>query len=224
MDIITVEHLSKRFGDFEAVKDVSFSVKKGEIFGFLGPNGAGKTTTINVLCTLSWATSGAAMVNGFDVSTQRVQVRKSIGLVFQDTTLDDYLTAEQNLWFHAYAYGIPRETARARMDELLFMMELDNRRKDRIRNFSGGMRRRLEIVRGLLHHPSVLFLDSVHFILNRILGMHVKLHPDEISRVRNELQMRAVFEEAGFALDRFYWGPLDLFTHAILIASPSPLP
>lgn len=160
MNIIEVDDLSKKFGRFTAVDHVSFHVKEGEIFGFLGPNGAGKTTTINVLCTLLLPTSGRASVNGYDVLTQRSQVRKSIGLVFQDPTLDDYLTAEQNLLFHAYAYGIPRDVREQRLNELLELVELSDRRKSKVRTYSGGMKRRLEIARGLLHRPKVLFLDE----------------------------------------------------------------
>jgi len=160
MDIVIVEDLVKRYGRLEAVKGVSFTVSEGEIFGFLGPNGAGKTTTINVLCTLLRPTAGTATVNGYDVLKQRSEVRRSIGLVFQDTTLDEYLTAEQNLYFHAYAYGIPRDTREQRMRELLTMVELWDRRANKVRTYSGGMKRRLEIARGLLHHPRVLFLDE----------------------------------------------------------------
>ncbi len=160
MDSITVEGLSKRFKEVEAVKEVSFSVAEGEVFGFLGPNGAGKTTTINMLCTLLRPTSGSATVNGFDVMRQRKQVRQSLGLVFQETTLDDYLTAEQNLLFHAYAYAVPKSVREPRMKELLTMLELWDRRKQSVAIYSGGMRRRLEIARGLLHQPKVLFLDE----------------------------------------------------------------
>jgi ABC-2 type transport system ATP-binding protein len=160
MEVIKAQNLVKKFGKLEAVKDVSFSVQEGEIFGFLGPNGAGKTTTINVLCTLLAPTAGEAIVNGFNIVKERDQVRSSIGLVFQDTTLDDYLTAEQNLRFHAYAYRIPKATLEPRMKELLEMVELWDRRKEKIDNYSGGMKRRLEIARGLLHHPKVLFLDE----------------------------------------------------------------
>ena len=160
MSAIVLEKLSRRFGELEAVKDASFEVQGGEIFGFLGPNGAGKTTTINVLCTLLWPTSGRAMVNGYDVVSQRKEVRRSIGLVFQETTLDDYLTAEQNILFHAYAYGVPRSERDSRTKELLTLMELWDRRKNKIRTYSGGMKRRLEIARGLIHHPRVLFLDE----------------------------------------------------------------
>lgn len=160
MDVIEASNLVKRFGELEAVKGVSFSVKEGEIFGFLGPNGAGKTTTINILCTLLKPTDGQAKVNGHDVVKERSQVRQSIGLVFQEPTLDDYLTAEQNLRFHGYAYGIPRNVLEPRLKELLEMMELWDRRKGKINTYSGGMKRRLEIARGLLHHPRVLFLDE----------------------------------------------------------------
>ena len=159
-DIVEVEELSKNFGQLTAVDRVSFKVNGGEIFGFLGPNGAGKTTTINILCTLLRPTGGRALVNGYDVIKQRTQVRRSIGLVFQDPTLDEYLTAEQNLNFHAYAYGIPRDIRLKRMRELLELVELWDRRKNRVRTYSGGMKRRLEIARGLLHHPKVLFLDE----------------------------------------------------------------
>ncbi len=158
--ILHIDKLSKRFGKLEAVKAVSFDVAPGEIFGFLGPNGAGKTTTINMLCTLMTPTSGTARVNGFDVVHQRSDVRRSIGLVFQSTTLDEYLSAEQNLRFHAYAYGMPADLRERRIDELLRMVELADRRTGSVRLYSGGMKRRLEIARGLLHHPRVLFLDE----------------------------------------------------------------
>jgi len=160
MDVIEASNIVKRFGELEAVKGVSFSVKEGEIFGFLGPNGAGKTTTINILCTLLKPTAGQAKVNGHDVIKERSQVRQSIGLVFQEPSLDDYLTAEQNLRFHGYAYGVPRNVLEPRLKELLEMMELWDRRKGKINTYSGGMKRRLEIARGLLHHPRVLFLDE----------------------------------------------------------------
>ena len=160
MDSITVTDLVKHYGEHIAVNGITFAVPKGEIFGFLGPNGAGKTTTINVLCTLIKPTGGAATVNGYDVLTQRSEVRRSIGLVFQEATLDEYLTAEQNLLFHAYAYGVPRAVREERMRELLTLVELWDKRKQKIGTYSGGMRRRLELARGLLHHPDVLFLDE----------------------------------------------------------------
>jgi ABC-2 type transport system ATP-binding protein len=159
-DIIVVNGLSKHFGTRIAVDDVSFSVGEGEFFGFLGPNGAGKSTTVNILATLTRPTSGGAFVAGYDVVHQRANVRRAIGLVFQDSTLDDYLTAEQNLRFHARAYGVPNHLARSRSQELLELMGLWERRNDKVKSFSGGMRRRLELVRGLLHQPAILFLDE----------------------------------------------------------------
>ena len=160
VNAIEVRDLARRFGQLEAVKGVSFEVGEGELFGFLGPNGAGKTTTINMLCTLLRPSAGSATVNGFDVGHQRSEVRRSIGLVFQQPTLDEYLSAEQNLRFHAYAYAVPAELREARIRELLTMVELWDRRDSDVRTYSGGMKRRLEIARGLLHHPRVLFLDE----------------------------------------------------------------
>jgi ABC-2 type transport system ATP-binding protein len=157
---IEVQDLQKSYGDVEAVKGVSFTVEPGEVFGFLGPNGAGKTTTINMLCTLAKPTGGSANVAGYDVATQRDDVRRHIGLVFQDPTLDGYLTAEQNLRLHAELYGVDRNAAPARMDQMLAMVDLADRRDAPVMTFSGGMRRRLEIARGLMHSPRVLFLDE----------------------------------------------------------------
>jgi ABC-2 type transport system ATP-binding protein len=158
--VIAVQGLSRRYGDLEAVRGVSFDVARGEVFGFLGPNGAGKTTTISMLCTLLRPTGGTALVNGCDVVREATAVRRSIGIVFQDPTLDEQLTAEQNLRFHALAYGMSRADFAARAEELLHLVELWERRRDRVRTFSGGMKRRLELVRGLLHRPRVLFLDE----------------------------------------------------------------
>ncbi len=143
-----------------AVRGVSFSVEEGEVFGFLGPNGAGKTTTISMLCTLLAPSAGRATIAGYDIASKRTEVRRSIGLVFQDPTLDEYLTAAQNLRFHAYAYGMSRRVRDERIHELLTLMELWDRRNSSVREYSGGMKRRLEIARGLLHHPRVLFLDE----------------------------------------------------------------
>ena len=158
--IITVENLVKRFGELVAVNDISFSVAPGEIFGFLGPNGAGKTTTINILCTLVKPTSGRAIINGFDVVHQQSQVRQSIGLVFQDPSLDERLSGLQNLRFHALVYNVPSSVREKRIKEMLTMVELWDRRKSEVRTYSGGMKRRLELARGLLHYPKVLFLDE----------------------------------------------------------------
>jgi ABC-2 type transport system ATP-binding protein len=157
---VQVSDLVKRYGDLEAVRGISFEVRPGETFGFLGPNGAGKSTTIKILCTLADPTSGSARVAGHDVKRERDPVRRNIGLVFQDPTLDNYLTGEQNLRFHADLYGVPRAQLGARMKLVLDMVNLWDRRESVVGTYSGGMKRRLEIARGLLHAPRVLFLDE----------------------------------------------------------------
>jgi ABC-2 type transport system ATP-binding protein len=157
---VQVRGLVKRYGEIEAVRGIDLDVTPGELFGFLGPNGAGKSTTIKILCTLVAPTAGEARVAGLDVTTQRSAVRRQIGLVFQETTLDDYLTAEQNLRFHAAIYGMPRRAIGPRIDAVLDLVGLSDRRTSAVRTFSGGMKRRLEIARGLLHSPRVLFLDE----------------------------------------------------------------
>jgi ABC-2 type transport system ATP-binding protein len=157
---VEVQGLRKTYGAVEAVRGVDFDVRAGETFGFLGPNGAGKSTTIKILCTLARATAGSATVAGFDVERQRDEVRRQIGLVFQDTTLDSYLTAELNLRFHAELYGMPRELVQPRLRQVLEMVGLWERRGSKVLTFSGGMKRRLEIARGLMHSPRVLFLDE----------------------------------------------------------------
>ena len=157
---ISVENLVKRYGEFEAVKGVSFTVGQGEVFGFLGPNGAGKSTTIGMLCTLTKPTSGHAEVAGHDIVSERDDVRRNIGLVFQDPTLDSYLTAMQNLKLHAELYGVESKLVVPRAKQVLQMVGLWERRDGTVNTFSGGMRRRLEIARGLMHSPRVLFLDE----------------------------------------------------------------
>jgi ABC-2 type transport system ATP-binding protein len=158
--VITVSGLTKQYGEVQAVRGIDFEVTRGETFGFLGPNGAGKTTTIKILCTLANATSGTARVAGHDTATERDAVRRNIGLVFQDTTLDTYLTAEQNLRFHAELYGVPRAAVAPRMRQVMDMVGLWDRKDSLVSTYSGGMQRRLEIARGLLHAPHVLFLDE----------------------------------------------------------------
>jgi ABC-2 type transport system ATP-binding protein len=157
---VWVRGLAKRFDEIDAVNGIDFEVEPGEIFGFLGPNGAGKSTTIGMLCTLVRPTAGEAHVAGHDVRTERNEVRRNIGLVFQDTTLDGYLSAEQNLRFHAELYGVPRAQANERMEQVMKMVGLWERRDSLVYTYSGGMKRRLEIARGLLHSPRVLFLDE----------------------------------------------------------------
>ncbi|GAA0262678.1 daunorubicin resistance protein DrrA family ABC transporter ATP-binding protein [Actinomadura nitritigenes] len=157
---VEVDGLIRKFGEVEAVRGIGFTVAPGEIFGFLGPNGAGKSTTINMLCTLLKPTAGTARVAGFDVVAERDSVRRNIGLVFQDPTLDGYLSGEQNLRFHAELYGVPRGVTSDRIRQVLEMVGLWDRRADLVQTYSGGMKRRLEIARGLLHSPRVLFLDE----------------------------------------------------------------
>jgi ABC-2 type transport system ATP-binding protein len=158
--IIEVSHLTKRFGDFTAVNDVSFNVQHGQIFAFLGPNGAGKSTTIKMLTTLLTPTSGSIRLNGFDAFKEKDNVRKSFGIVFQDPSLDDELTAYENMEFHAVLYGIDKQTREKGIHELLTLVELWDRKDSLVKTFSGGMKRRLEIARGLLHHPKIFFLDE----------------------------------------------------------------
>jgi ABC-2 type transport system ATP-binding protein len=170
---IEVDSLVRTFGDFTAVDDVSFAVEPGELFGFLGPNGAGKTTTISILCTLLRPTAGAARVAGHDVAKEPSAVRASIGLVFQEVTLDDYLTGAENLRFHAVLYGCPPAQVRDRAAPLLEMVGLTDRADQQVRNYSGGMKRRLEIARGLLHAPRVLFLDEPTIGLDPQTRVHI---------------------------------------------------
>ncbi len=158
--MIKVENLVKRFGELTAVDDVSFEVRRGEVFAFLGPNGAGKTTTIKMLTTLLRPTSGRVELDGLDPVSKRDEVRKRFGVVFQDPSLDQDLTAWENMEIHGVLYGVPRRVRRERAEALLKLFELWERRDSLVKTFSGGMRRRLEIARGLLHTPKVLFLDE----------------------------------------------------------------
>jgi ABC-2 type transport system ATP-binding protein len=160
MAAVHVKELTKKFGEFVAVDRISFDIRSGEIFGLLGPNGAGKTTTVSMLATLLRPTSGTAEVCGRDVLHEQDGVRKSIGIVFQDQSLDEELTAWENMDFHGRLYRIPRDVREKRIDDLLKLVELDDRKDGLVKTFSGGMRRRLEIARGLLHEPKVLFLDE----------------------------------------------------------------
>ncbi|MCK4912080.1 MAG: ATP-binding cassette domain-containing protein, partial [Thermodesulfovibrionales bacterium] len=157
---IKADGLVKEYSAVVAVDGISLEVRAGEIFGFLGPNGAGKTTTINMLCTLASPTKGQASINGYDCATESDKVRKSIGLVFQDTTLDKDLTAYENLVFHAYLYSVKKSEIKERVNDALHFVDIHDRKDDLVKKFSGGMKRRLEIARGLIHRPSVLFLDE----------------------------------------------------------------
>lgn len=158
--VIEAKGLVKKYGDLIAVAGIDLEVHAGEIFGFLGPNGAGKSTTISMLCTLLTPTAGIAKVAGIDVAHDPAAVRQRIGLVFQDPSLDDQLTARENLEFHAFVYSVPAAERRGRIDEMLALLQLADRASSLVKTFSGGMKRRLEIARGMLHHPQILFLDE----------------------------------------------------------------
>jgi ABC-2 type transport system ATP-binding protein len=160
LDIITTNDLTKKFNSLTAVDHVSFSVKKGEIFGFLGPNGAGKTTTIKMLTTLLYPTEGSAKISNFDIIKNRDEVRQNIGVVFQEPALDTELTGRENLDFHAMMYSLSKDNRKQRIDAVLKLVDLEEKRDVLVKNYSGGMKRRLEIARGLMHFPTVLFLDE----------------------------------------------------------------
>jgi ABC-2 type transport system ATP-binding protein len=180
--IIETNDLTRSFGDLVAVDRLNIKVEHGEVFGLLGPNGAGKTTTISMLCTILKPTSGKATVNGFDIVKQPGQVRKSIGIVFQEPSVDDRLTGRENMEMHANLYGVPPDTARKRIETLLELVELDQRADNLLRTYSGGMRRRLEIARGLIHYPRVLFLDEPTIGLDPQTREHIWTYIKKLSK------------------------------------------
>jgi ABC-2 type transport system ATP-binding protein len=182
---IHVKDLTRRFGELVAVDQISFDIEQGEIFGLLGPNGAGKTTTLSMLSTMLEPTSGTATVMGIDIAKDQDGVRKAIGIVFQDQSLDEELTAWENMDFHGRLYRIPKEIRLQRIDELLKLVELTDRRNDIVKTFSGGMRRRLEIARGLLHHPAVLFLDEPTLGLDPQTRNHLWQYIETLAREKN---------------------------------------
>lgn len=181
-NIIEVKNLVKRFGDFTAVDDISFHVRRGEIFAFLGPNGAGKSTTIKMLTTLLHPTSGEILLDGASPFRDPEAVRRSFGIVFQDPSLDDELTAKENMEFHGVLYGVPTKLRRERIEQLLKFVELWDRRDSLVKEFSGGMRRRLEIARGLLHHPKVIFLDEPTLGLDPQTRNHMWSYLQELNK------------------------------------------
>lgn len=181
-NIITVSALTKKFNDFVAVDGISFEVKRGEIFAFLGPNGAGKSTTIKILTTMLAPTGGSITVNGNDPTKNKDAVRKSFGIVFQDPSLDDDLTAMENMRYHAVLYKVPKDVRGKRIEELLKFVELWDRKDSLVKTFSGGMKRRLEVARGLLHHPDILFLDEPTLGLDPQTRNHIWNYIKEINQ------------------------------------------
>lgn len=204
MDIIVTENLTKTFDGFIAVDHVKFSVKEGEIFGFLGPNGAGKTTTIKMLTTLLFPNEGSASIAGFDILKQRAMVRENIGVVFQEPALDTELTGRENLDFHARMYGLPQDKRKKRIVEVLTLVDLLDKKDVLVKNYSGGMKRRLEIARGLMHSPRVLFLDEPTLGLDaqtrRAIWEYIKqLNKDENTTI---FLTTHYMDEADFLCDR----------------------
>ena len=216
---IETSELTKRFNGLVAVDRLSISVERGEVFGLLGPNGAGKTTTISMLCTILKPTSGSARVNGFDVVKQDTQVRKSIGIVFQDPSIDDRLTGRENLYMHANLYGVPPGEQKSRIDRVLKLVELENRAGDLLRTYSGGMRRRLEIARGLIHYPKVLFLDEPTIGLDPQTREHIWSYIEEL-RKAHEITMILTthyMEEADRLSDR-----IAIMDYGKIVAADTP--
>ena len=203
LDAIIVENLVKRFNGFAAVDGINFNVRKGELFGFLGPNGAGKSTTIYMLTTLLAPTSGHAYVNGFDIVSKPDDVRKSIGIVFQDPTVDTRLSAYDNLDIHGRLYGMDGTTRKKRIDEVLELVELANWRDKLVKTFSGGMRRRLEIARGLMHTPGILFLDEPTLGLDPQTRRHIWSYIEKLKKQGITIMLTTHYlEEADYLCDR----------------------
>ena len=204
-DVMIAAHsLTKRFGDLTAVDRIDLEIRRGEIFGLLGPNGAGKTTTISMLITIRPITDGRATVNGYDVARQPARVRASCGIVFQEPSIDTALTARENLELHARLYGVPKAIRRERIEELLALVDLKDREDSIVKTFSGGMKRRLEIARGLLHHPPIIFLDEPTLGLDPQTRQHIW---EYIERLRREMRTTFVLtthymEEADRLCDR----------------------
>ena len=184
-NIIEIKNITKKYGNFTAVDNINFNVKKGEIFAFLGPNGAGKTTTIKMLTTLLNPTTGEVFLNGHNVTENPHETRRSFGIVFQDPSLDNELTAYENMQFHAILYGLTKNVYKQRIVDLLNLVELYDRKDSYVKNFSGGMKRRLEIARGLLHHPKVLFLDEPTIGLDPQTRNHIWAYINNLNKKEN---------------------------------------
>ncbi len=216
--IIEVSDLTRRFGDFTAVDGISFEVMEGEVFAFLGPNGAGKSTTINVLCTLARPTSGHVRIAGIDVAERPKAVRRRIGLVFQEQTLDDQLTAQENLRFHAVLYRVPSEEVDERIGRVLDLVDLGDRRYDLVSEFSGGMARRLEIARALMHVPRVLFLDEPTIGLD---PQTRALMWKDVLRLRDEANV-TVFLTTHYMDEAEYADRIAIIDHGTIVALDTP--
>ena len=210
--------LSRRFGSLVAVDQIDLRVERGEFFAFLGPNGAGKTTTIQMLCTLRRPSAGWARVNGFDVVEQGPLVRSSIGIVFQEPTLDDYLTAEQNLRYHCMIYHVPKREREGRIDEVLELVELRERRRDSVKTFSGGMKRRLEVARALLHEPALLFLDEPTTGLDAQTRRYLWEH---LHRLREEVSL-TLFLTTHYLAEAEEADRVAVIDHGRIVASGTP--
>ncbi len=218
MTAIEVKDLVKKYDSITAVNGISLEVKSGEFFGFLGPNGAGKTTTIHILCTLLKPTSGSAKVNGYDCVTQALQVRSSIGLVFQETTLDRELSVYENLLFNCYLYNLKKKVAEARIDEILEVSGLKDRKHHSIMKLSGGMRRNLDIARGILHRPKILFLDEPTIGLDPQARIHIW---DFINKLRKQEAM-TVFLTTHYMEEAEKCDRIGIIDHGRLIALGTP--
>jgi ABC-2 type transport system ATP-binding protein len=216
---IETSDLTRKFNSLVAVDSLNISVEQGEVFGLLGPNGAGKTTTISMLCTILKPTSGTARVNGFDIVKQDTQVRRSIGIVFQDPSIDDRLTGQENLYMHANLYGVPPSDQKPRIDRILKLVELDERADDLLRTYSGGMRRRLEIARGLIHYPKVLFLDEPTIGLDPQTREHIWSYIEELKNAHDITIVLTThyMEEADRLSDR-----IAIMDYGKIVASDTP--
>ena len=205
--VIEAKGLTKKYGDMVAVDGIDFSVSPGEIFGLLGPNGAGKTTTVSMLCTITKPTSGTAVVSGYDIVKQPNLVRRSIGIVFQDPSVDDRLTGRENLRIHANLYGVPEKEKKEQIGDVLRLVELTDRADDLVRTYSGGMRRRLEIARGLIHYPKVLFLDEPT----------VGLDPQSREHIWSYLKKLIKYKDLTIVLSTHYLEEADQFCSRVAI-------
>ncbi|MDE1873878.1 MAG: ATP-binding cassette domain-containing protein [Candidatus Micrarchaeota archaeon] len=219
MAVIETRNLTKRFGKLTAVSRLNLRVSEGEIFGLLGPNGAGKTTTLSMLATLIPPSDGSANVGGFDVKRDPSKVRHSIGFVFQDPSSDDLLTGRENLYLHALMYGVDMRNINEKMDDVLKLVDLTSRQHERVRNYSGGMRRRLELARGLLHEPKILFLDEPTLGLDPQTRQHLWTY---IKKLSTEKKVTIIItthymEEADMLCDR-----LAIIDHGRVVALDAP--